>query len=89
MDIDWTTTPTECGRLFRVDFNKDFIGREALLKEKATGVKRRYVQLHLDKHNLHKDPWPQGSEPIFRNNKFCGLTTTAAYGFTLGTQVKI
>uniref|UniRef100_A0A915IHE6 Uncharacterized protein n=1 Tax=Romanomermis culicivorax TaxID=13658 RepID=A0A915IHE6_ROMCU len=86
MDVDWTTTPTQCGRMFRVNFNKQFIGRQALIQEKKTGVKRRYVQLLLDDHNLHQDPWPQGGEPIYRNDKFCGLTTTAAYGFTLNCQ---
>lgn len=92
MDIDLTTTPTECGRLFRVNFDKEggFIGREALLKERDAGVKRRYVQLLVDSnaHDLNADPWPQGGEPIYRNKKFCGLTTSSAYGFTLGCQVR-
>jgi len=41
----------------------------------------------LENHNLETDPWPQGEEPIYRNGKLAGWTTTAAYGFTLGCHV--
>ncbi|VDP01882.1 unnamed protein product [Soboliphyme baturini] len=86
-DIDATTSPAECGRLFRVNFKKDFIGKQALLQQKEHGVKRLYVQLLLKDHNLHTDPWPQGREPIYRDGIFCGFTTSSAYAFTLGCQV--
>jgi glycine cleavage system aminomethyltransferase T len=39
-DLDTTTTPLECGRSFRVKFDKDFLGRNALLKQKEEGVQR-------------------------------------------------
>ena len=65
----------------------DFIGKKALLEQKENGVKRRYVQVLVGRHNLHSDPWPVGREPIYRNEIFCGMTTSAAYGYTLGTQV--
>uniref|UniRef100_A0A915DAV4 Dimethylglycine dehydrogenase n=1 Tax=Ditylenchus dipsaci TaxID=166011 RepID=A0A915DAV4_9BILA len=74
-------------RAFRVDFNKDFIGKEALLKQIETGVNKRFVQLLVDKHKMETDPLPQGDEPIFRDGKLIGWTTSAAYGFTLGCQV--
>jgi glycine cleavage system aminomethyltransferase T len=45
------------------------------------------VQLLLEWHELDHDPWPQGEEPIYRNGKLVGWTTTAAYGFTLGCHV--
>ncbi|KAI1717819.1 aminomethyltransferase folate-binding domain-containing protein [Ditylenchus destructor] len=86
-DIDATTTPVECGRTFRVDFNKDFIGKQALLKQLETGVSKKFVQLLVDKHKKENDPLPQGEEPIFRDGKLVGWTTSAAYGFTLGSQV--
>uniref|UniRef100_A0A5S6Q9D1 FAD dependent oxidoreductase domain-containing protein n=1 Tax=Trichuris muris TaxID=70415 RepID=A0A5S6Q9D1_TRIMR len=87
VDINCSATPNECGRLFRVNLNKDFIGKQALVMEKECGVKRRFVQLLLKDHDMYNDPWPHGNEPIYRNGQFCGLTTSAAYAFTLGRQV--
>src|SRR3989338_403991 len=47
-DIDDNTTPLEAGIAWTVKFHKeDFIGREALLSQKASGVKRRLVGLEL------------------------------------------
>jgi glycine cleavage system aminomethyltransferase T len=70
-------------------FQKDFIGKEALQRQMEIGVNKRFVQLLLDsdRHQLDNDPWPQGEEPIYRNGKLVGWTTTSAYGFTLGCHV--
>uniref|UniRef100_A0A914I8S8 Uncharacterized protein n=1 Tax=Globodera rostochiensis TaxID=31243 RepID=A0A914I8S8_GLORO len=86
-DIDSMTTPVECGRVFRVDFEKDFIGKDALNRQLERGVSKRFVQLLVDEHDMDRDPWPHGDEPIFRDGALAGWTTTAAYGFTLGCQV--
>lgn len=88
-DLDTFTTPLECGRSWRVKFDKDidFIGREALLKQRENGVKRKYVQLLLNDHDPEIDLWSWGGEPIYRNGKYCGMTTTTAYGFTFKKQV--
>lgn len=56
-DLDTFTTPLECGRTWRVKFEKNFIGRDALLKQKEEGVKRLYVQLLLDDHDPDLDIW--------------------------------
>lgn len=60
-----------------------------MLKQLDYGVTKRFVQLLVDKHKMDSDPWPQGGEPIFRDNKLTGWTTSAAYGFTLGNHVII
>ncbi|KAL3079854.1 hypothetical protein niasHS_014136 [Heterodera schachtii] len=86
-DIDSMTTPVECGRVFRVDFEKEFIGKEALNRQLERGVSKRFVQLLVDGHDMDRDPWPHGDEPIYRDGTLAGWTTTAAYGFTLGCQV--
>lgn len=87
-DLDTTTTPRECGRAFRVKFNKgNFIGRDALLRQEDDGVKRKYVQLVLENHDADNDPWPWGQEPVYRDGKFVGITTTTCYGYTLERQV--
>ncbi|KAK7070590.1 hypothetical protein SK128_018438 [Halocaridina rubra] len=88
-DLDSTTTPLECGRGFRVKLHKniDFIGREALERQKENGVKRLYVQLQLEDHNHEVDPWAWGGEPIYRDGHFVGVTTTTGYGYTLNHLV--
>ncbi len=75
-------TPYEAGLGFMVKLDKatNFIGQEALRKQKATGVKRRLASFVME------DPeamlW--GGERIFRDGKLMGTTTSGYYGFTLG-----
>jgi pyruvate dehydrogenase phosphatase regulatory subunit len=67
------TTPIECGRTFKVKFDKDnFIGKEALLEQRRKGVLKRLVQLQLTRFNRDVDPWPWGGEAIYRNDEFVG-----------------
>lgn len=88
--------------MFILYFQKDFIGKAALEAQIERGVHKKFVQLLIDKHDLDTDPWPQGGETLFRwgeiqdacdwmgdfrNGQPVGLTTSAAYGFTLGCQV--
>ena len=85
-DIDNTDTPLEVGLGYFVDYDKPggFIGREALLKQKESGIlKHRLVQFLL------ADPQPllYGSEPIYRNGEFVGDVAGAGYGHTLGGSV--
>jgi 4-methylaminobutanoate oxidase (formaldehyde-forming) len=49
-DITEDDTPLEAGLGFAVAFDKDadFIGRDALLRQKETGLKRRLVQFSLE-----------------------------------------
>jgi 4-methylaminobutanoate oxidase (formaldehyde-forming) len=72
-------TPLEAGLGFAIDWNHDFIGREALQKQRAAGVKRQLGLFVLE------DPtavaW--GSEPIRRNGVTVGYTSSGAYGHTL------
>jgi glycine cleavage system T protein len=85
VDIDNTDTPLQAGLGFVVDFSKpDFIGREALLAQKAAGsLTRRIVQVRLD------DPGPllMGNEPILCDGKDVGIIRAGAFGPTLGTSV--
>jgi pyruvate dehydrogenase phosphatase regulatory subunit len=65
----------------------DFIGRDALMKQRDEGVKRMYVQLIVQDHDHEIDLWPWGGEPIYRNGKYVGAITTTGYGFTFKKQV--
>jgi aminomethyltransferase len=52
-DIDEDTTPLEARLSFVVKFQKpDFIGKDALLKQKSEGVKRRRVGLQMIEHGI-------------------------------------
>ncbi|CAF0897340.1 unnamed protein product [Didymodactylos carnosus] len=86
-DLDKMITPLDCNREFRVHFDKNFIGKEALLLQRKQGIKKRFIQFLLEDHDLDLDPWPWSGEPIYRNGRFCGFVTSTAYGFTLGKQV--
>ena len=85
-DIDATDTPLEAGLGFVVDFDKPggFTGREALLKQKQSGIlKKRFAQFLLE------DPEPllYYGEQIYRDGKWVGYVRSGAYGFTLGGSV--
>lgn len=88
-DLDAFTTPLECGREFRVKFDKDtdFLGREALLRQRQEGVTRRFVMLVLDDHDTELDLWPWWGEPIYCNGQLAGSTTSSAYSYTLERHV--
>ncbi len=75
-------TPYEAGLGFMVKLDKktNFIGKEALLKQKETGVKRRLASFVVE----DPDAMLWGGERIFRDGKLMGTTTSGYYGFTLG-----
>ncbi|QYK42563.1 MAG: GcvT family protein [Paracoccaceae bacterium] len=85
VDIDNTDTPLTAGLGFVVDFSKpDFIGREALVAQRAEGPPaRRLVQLLLS------DPEPLlfGNEPILCDGVDVGYVRAGAFGPTLGASV--
>ncbi|XP_055956518.1 pyruvate dehydrogenase phosphatase regulatory subunit, mitochondrial [Patella vulgata] len=88
LDLNAYTTPLECGREFRVKLDgDDFIGKEALVKQKKEGVGQKFVQFILEKFDVENDVWPWGNEPIFRNGRYVGKTSTCGYGFTLNRMV--
>jgi len=82
-DISSDETPIEAGLAFAVDWDTDFIGREALLAQKEQGIRKRLVTFVLE------DPEPTlwGSEPILCDGATVGYTTSGAYGPTLGAAV--
>ena len=60
-----------------------FIGREAVLRKRETGLRRRLLQFRL------ADPEPLlfHTEPIVKNGSIVGHVTSGAYGHTLGAAV--
>ncbi|MEQ8345657.1 MAG: FAD-dependent oxidoreductase [Sneathiellaceae bacterium] len=84
-DIGDEDTPLEAGLDFAVaiDRKPDFIGRDALLRQRDAGVTRRLVQFRL------QDPEPllYHNEPIWRDGRIAGYLTSGGYGHSLGAAV--
>jgi 4-methylaminobutanoate oxidase (formaldehyde-forming) len=84
-DLTADDTPLEAGLGFAVALDKPggFVGREALLRQRAGSLGRRLVSFTLD------DPEPLllGDEPIWRDGRLVGRITSGAYGHTLGRAV--
>ena len=74
----------EAGLGFAVKPEKgNFIGREAVLKKRQTGLSRRLVQFKL------RDPAPMlyHNEPILRDGKIVSHLTSGGYGHALGASI--
>jgi len=84
-DISPDDTALEAGLGFAVGWGKSaaFLGKDELLKQKQTGLKRRLVTFVLQ----DSGPVLWGSEPIYRNGVAVGYTTSGSYGHTLGAAV--
>ena len=84
-DITSVDTPLEAGLKFAVAFDKgvDFIGRDALLRQREKGLEKRLAIFVLE------DPEPLllGDEPIYRDGVIVGRTTSGNYGHALGRSV--
>jgi glycine cleavage system T protein len=77
-------TPWEAGLGFCVRLDKgDFIGREALVKQKTEGVTTKLVCLTL------ADPASVvlGGEPILGDGQTIGRVTSGGYGYTVGASI--
>lgn len=85
-DLDNTDTVLEAGLGFAVDLDKPggFIGREAVLAQKARGpLGRRLVQLLV----LDPEPLLFHAEVVWREGRRVGYVRAASYGFSLGGAV--
>ena len=84
-DIANVDTPLEAGLSFAVAFDKgvDFIGRDALLRQREAGIEKRLAVFVLE------DPEPLllGDEPIYRDGVIVGHTTSGNYSHVLGRSV--
>ena len=74
-------TPAETGLDRFVDFGKeDFVGRAAVLAERATGPKRRFVVMEVET----RDADVVGYESIMQDGRAVGYVTSGAYGHCVG-----
>ena len=84
-DIDTDLDPIDAGLDFSIAWNSDFIGRQALLERRDRPRSRRLVNLVFDS----PDARPLGNEPVHLEDRIIGKTTSAAFGYRIGSPVAI
>jgi 4-methylaminobutanoate oxidase (formaldehyde-forming) len=82
-DISPDYTPYEAGLGFRVNLRKnDFIGRDALVAQKAAGVARRLCTFTLEK------PLPvYGGEAVMHKGEVVSVTSSGNFGYTISKSI--
>lgn len=82
-ELSSDATPLEAGLDRFIDFNKSFVGKEAILRQKVSGPERQLGLLRVD--TLDSDP--RGNEPIFLDGKLAGVTTSGGFGHVIGKSL--
>ncbi len=73
-------SPLEAGLGWTVKLDKgDFIGREALARQPAAGIRRKLVSVAMADDTL-----PGGGCPVWHGAEVIGKVTSSAYGYTVG-----
>lgn len=83
-DLRADDTPPEAGLEFTCKLKTDiqFLGREAIEKQKKEGLRKRLACFTIDDHiPLH------GLEAIWRDEKVVGFLRRADYGFSIGKSI--
>jgi len=79
-DIDDTTTPFEAGLDWIVKLDKGgFLGREALVRQKAAGIKRKLVGFEMLGRGIARHGYP-----IWSGGQNVGIVTSGTHAPTLG-----
>ena len=87
-DIGEEDSPLQAGLGFAVAIDKPggFIGREALLRQKAEGpLTRRMVQVKLEVAGI--PPHLYHNEPLLQDGQIVGSVTSGAYGHRIGASL--
>jgi 4-methylaminobutanoate oxidase (formaldehyde-forming) len=83
-DITPDDTPYEAGLGFAVKLGKgDFLGREALARQRAEGVRRKLACLTLSDAS-----WVAlGGEPVRVGDRVVGRVTSGGFGYSVGLSI--
>jgi len=82
-DMDDATTPLEAGLAWAVKLDKgDFVGRDALVKQKEAGVPRKLVGFTLTDPGI-----PRHGYPVLQDGRKVGDVTSGTKSPTLGTAI--
>jgi 4-methylaminobutanoate oxidase (formaldehyde-forming) len=84
-DMSDEDSPLQAGLGFTVAWDKPggFVGREALLRQREAGIRRRLAVVILD----DPEPLMYHNEPILRDGRIVGRVTSAAFGHTIGRSI--
>jgi len=84
-DVTQLETPYEAGLGFCVDLGKeDFVGKEALVKQKTEGVKRKLCTFVLDGEDFTQI---YGGEAVYHDGKLLSRIRSGGYGYTLKKNI--
>lgn len=84
-DVNEQTTPLEAGLGWLIHWDKgDFIGKEALMHQKANGLQRQLVGLQMEGRNIARHDYP-----VQFNNETVGIVTSGTFSPTLGTAIAL
>ncbi len=85
VDIGPDDTPLEAGLGFALAFKKpvDFIGKAALVKQRAEGLKKRLVTFSLE----DPEAFLLGRETVYRDGVKVGWITSGNRGVTVGREI--
>ena len=81
-DLGPDMTPMEAGLAFTIDWEKEFIGKSRLLRQRMEGVRQRLVLLNIESGALMLH-----DEPIHEDEGHVGLTTSGAVGPRTGLNL--
>lgn len=81
-DVDDNTTPLEAGLEKFINFDRDFIGKGALLAEKRSGIKRLLIASKADSRKSLR----HGSA-ITKDGKEIGIITSGSFSPSLGVGI--
>ena len=84
LSIEYAALESELARF--IDMNKDFLGKDALLKWRDKGFANKLVTLELSGVT---DFDARGSEPVLKDGVAVGRTTSGGYGWRTGKSLAI
>ena len=76
-------TPVEAGIEMFIKYDKDFIGKDAVLQRKQEGIQTRLVYLAL----APGDNDAGGNEAVYDGERVIGVTTSGAYGHAVRQSI--
>lgn len=83
-DMDEATTPVEAGISWAVDLDTEFIGRDAIARQKEQKPTRRLVCLELEGR-----AFPRRGHPIFDGDKAIGTVTSGTFSPSLKKPIAL
>jgi aminomethyltransferase len=83
-EIDWTTTPLELGWDAMIDWQRDFIGRDALIAQRDAGITRRIAGLRLDGTTVAR-----GGDSVLHDGCRAGAISSAMWGPTIEQSIAL